>query len=87
MQFELDNLFRSKCKRIFELDPSTPIKLVDRQNTSSISLPVFRKKLSRNTMKKKAQLAINLGLKTLQIVQFVMSNNSIYIAAYSCSSI
>ena len=87
MQFELDNLFRSKCKRIFELDPSTPIKLVDRQNTSSISLSVFRKKLSRNTMKNKAQLAINLGLKTLQIVQFVMSNSSIYIVAYSCSSI
>ena len=46
----------------------TVIKLIDRQNASSISLPVFQKKLSRKAMKKKAQLAFNLGLKTLQIV-------------------
>ena len=54
----------------------TVIKLVGGQNASSISLPVFRKKLSRNATKKKLQLAINLGLKTLQIVRFVLSNSS-----------
>ena len=40
-------------------------------NASSISLPVFGKKLSGKAMKKKVQLAINLELKTLQIVRFV----------------
>ena len=52
------------------------IKLVDGQNALPISLSVFGKKLSRNAMKEKVQLAINLGLKTLQIVRFVLSNNS-----------
>ena len=54
----------------------TLIKLVDGQNASSISLPVFGKKQSTNPMKKKVQLAINLGLKTLQIVRFALSNSS-----------
>ena len=43
----------------------TLIKLIDGQIASSISLPVFGKKLSRNAMKKKVQLAINLGLKDI----------------------
>ena len=54
----------------------TLIKLVDGQNASSISLPVFGKKQSTNVMKKKIQLAINLGLKTLQIIRFALSNSS-----------
>ena len=54
----------------------TLIKLVDGQNASSISLPVFGKKQSTNAMKKKVQLAFNLGLKTLQIVRFALSNSS-----------
>ena len=54
----------------------TLIKLLDGQNPSSILLPVFWKKLSRNAMKKKVQLAINLGLKTLQIALFVLGNSS-----------
>ena len=52
------------------------IKLVGGQNGSSMSLPVLRKKLSRNAMKKKVHLAVNAGLKTLQIVRFVLSNSS-----------
>ena len=52
------------------------MKLVGGQNGSSMSLPVLRKKLSRNAMKKKVHLAVNAGLKTLQIVRFVLSNSS-----------
>ena len=52
------------------------MKLVDGQNAASMSLPVLRKKLSRNVVKKKVHLAVNPGLKTLQIVRFVLSNSS-----------
>ena len=57
---------------------SIPTKLVNGQNASSISLQVFRKKLSRKALKKKVQLAINLELKTLQIVRFTLSNSSTF---------
>ena len=72
----MDNLFRSKSKKEYLNSIPTLTKLVDGQNAPSISLPVFEKKLSRNTMKKKVQLAINLSLKISQNVRFVLSNNS-----------
>ena len=52
------------------------IKLVDGQNVSSISRQYLGKKISRNTMKRKVQSAINLELKTLQAVRFALSNSS-----------
>ena len=55
---------------------STMIKLVDGQNVSSISRQYLGKKISRNTMKRKVQSAINLELKTLQAVRFALSNSS-----------
>ena len=75
MQFELDNLFISKHKRIFEINPYTT--KVGRWTKRTIHIAAS---ICEKTMKKrheeKVQLAINLGLNTLKIVRFVMSNSS-----------
>ena len=75
MQFELDNLFRSKHKRIFELNPYTD-KVGRRTKHIIHTAASIRGKTITKRHEEKSQLAINLGLKTLQIVRFVMSNSS-----------
>ena len=71
----MGNLFISEHKRIFELNPYTT--KVGRRTKRTIHIAAS---ICEKTMKKhheeKVQLAINLGLKTLKIVQFVMSNGS-----------
>ena len=64
MQFELDNLFGSKRKRIFEHNRYND--KADRRTKCIIHIAASNRelKLSRNAMKKKVQLATNLESKT-----------------------
>ena len=55
---------------------NTMIKLIDGIKCIIHITASIREKLSGKAMKKKVQLAINLELKTLQIVRFVLSNSS-----------
>ena len=74
----MDNRFRPKRKRIFELNPCSD--KVGRRTKRIINIAAsFREKTikkSRNAMKEKVQLAINLGLKTQQIVRLVLNSSS-----------
>ena len=72
MQLELDKPFRYKGKRLFELNLYSD--KVGRRTKRNIHVVASNwQKLSRITKKKNVQLAVNLGLKTLQIVLFVFS--------------
>ena len=71
----MDNLFRSKRKRIFELNPYND-KAGSRTKCTIHITASIRGKAIKKRPEEKVQLAINLELKTLQIVRFALSNSN-----------